>query len=1514
MAAELRLGVSFDLVYFRQQLQKLGRIASSEFAAPIKIKLDRRVIDKELNDLQRLIKRRKYNIELNIAGGLRKQTFDDLQARLDALSTRKKVEIPVSVKNSATGKDVNDTVIGIKARIAQNQTVKQGDGKIRIGTSIKPSITNADVADFRRVVQAKLSGISVKVKADIQGGFASGPTGLAGLQEYMRTQGLSGGNVPGAAQTGRRTQFEAAVAQASNRELQDMMRRAKVQGRSSIRSSAAMRKSLMQLDDAAMESVLGNLQMNMNDPRRVKRGFLDQVARAVFWMAGVDPEYLKRQAAQRRALPGVDFPATVPPSNVSIGPSGTGRALPAGAIPGALPGTAFGARGFLPPQLGQDLQNILRNAAFTFVDSLNARIRQVNVREIGRQALPPSMIRGLLPSAVGRTPATYGGPADRGSFVQNRIAQAYARSALRGASVMAESPQGFALGAGGSGTAGPYRPFDRPQRGGALAQYQQPSVTRLSSELPPNYFQTGRLAAGIRGLGADFNQAKLPLAGAVRELGDEFATATKQVLLYGTAYKALAFLTNLPAQAFEAAKALQTINNQLEAVTGSASNADRSFAFIDDLASRFNVPLASARDGFVKLYASMEPAGFSGSEIEGLFEGISKATATFGLSADQVDRVNYAFAQMASKGQIMSEELKGQLGDVLPGSLALFARAAQMSIPEFSKAMEDGAFKSDAMAQVLRNVAKIMNSDFGGAAANAANTLQGALNGMQNSVQRLYEAFEPVVDAIASQAFPLISEAVANATQAIKAFGAVISGNEGPANMLEGDARAIYDAMRSLQEIFTAVGRVIQGLAPTFSLLGRVLLTIADAISRVVNTKFGGFFADLAIKVGIGMIAVQAFSRVMGFQLVASLVTAAQSARTFTGSIRAMIVALRTSETAARAFRLAMTGLVVGGILIGLEKLVEHIGRVANRLRDARKAALEAKDAILSMSTTQLIQEKRTREQNIRMLEGLAARGTKKNVTVNKAQADALREMGLPVSTIPGLQGEETTYQVPGYLIPAQIQAQKDLLAQADYTFRNRDFTPSTPDLEKIDLAPGKDKGTRDRQLRDFENEAIAQLKLNQRLAQERLDQRRQLELMDETEYAIASAANKRKFELLIIEESLAQKRADIGKFEAGVRTKQLAVFEQLAANERTLVEEEYKTAVQGAKLKLAKPFKEAIRDENIEIEKQARLLENLRNGYLELTPEQEAAYVIEEKTKELKASQQRIIQTEIDNLKKLTLQRILATNAAQRELDLLKLRNQAAQLRAPLGKERLVELAQTPGYTQEQAQAQFALEEQNRRLQVMKEGAASLAGTINSSVGDALVNLATDFQNAQQHGLNFLQAIADGFKQLANTIIQEMTRAMINQAVSKLFNFLMPAVGLFSGNAGITGGGFGSFSGGSLGVDSGGVLGQVGANLTARPFANGGVVTGPTLGLVGEGRFNEAVVPLPDGRKIPVELGGGAGNNISTNIVVNVNNGQASSQINGSGGQSLGREIEGAVRSVILKETRPGGIIYGSR
>ena len=94
------------------------------------------------------------------------------------------------------------------------------------------------------------------------------------------------------------------------------------------------------------------------------------------------------------------------------------------------------------------------------------------------------------------------------------------------------------------------------------------------------------------------------------------------------------------------------------------------------------------------------------------------------------------------------------------------------------------------------------------------------------------------------------------------------------------------------------------------------------------------------------------------------------------------------------------------------------------------------------------------------------------------------------------------------------------------------------------------------------------------------------------------------------------------------------------------------------------------------------------------------------------------------------------------------------------------------------------------------------------------------------------------------------------------------------------------------------------------RAFAKGGVVNKPTLGLVGEGKHNEAVVPLPDGRSIPVS--GGMGD-MNTNITVNVEaSGQTNVDVNAENkrAEAIGKAIEAAVTSKILEEKRPGGAL----
>jgi hypothetical protein len=93
------------------------------------------------------------------------------------------------------------------------------------------------------------------------------------------------------------------------------------------------------------------------------------------------------------------------------------------------------------------------------------------------------------------------------------------------------------------------------------------------------------------------------------------------------------------------------------------------------------------------------------------------------------------------------------------------------------------------------------------------------------------------------------------------------------------------------------------------------------------------------------------------------------------------------------------------------------------------------------------------------------------------------------------------------------------------------------------------------------------------------------------------------------------------------------------------------------------------------------------------------------------------------------------------------------------------------------------------------------------------------------------------------------------------------------------------------------------------KAFANGGIVDRPTFGLVGEGSMNEAVVPLPDGKAIPVNMNGTNNNN---NVAVNINMSTGQSDTTGNSEQlaAFGNGIVDIVQREIADQTRPGGLL----
>jgi hypothetical protein len=92
------------------------------------------------------------------------------------------------------------------------------------------------------------------------------------------------------------------------------------------------------------------------------------------------------------------------------------------------------------------------------------------------------------------------------------------------------------------------------------------------------------------------------------------------------------------------------------------------------------------------------------------------------------------------------------------------------------------------------------------------------------------------------------------------------------------------------------------------------------------------------------------------------------------------------------------------------------------------------------------------------------------------------------------------------------------------------------------------------------------------------------------------------------------------------------------------------------------------------------------------------------------------------------------------------------------------------------------------------------------------------------------------------------------------------------------------------------------------KTYAGGGVARGPKSGYPATLHGTEAVVPLPGGRAIPVNMTGGA-----NNIVVNVS-GDGGMQTQGGDQEGLGRAIASAVQTELQNQKRSGGLLnpYG--
>ena len=182
-------------------------------------------------------------------------------------------------------------------------------------------------------------------------------------------------------------------------------------------------------------------------------------------------------------------------------------------------------------------------------------------------------------------------------------------------------------------------------------------------------------------------------------------------------------------------------------------------------------------------------------------------------------------------------------------------------------------------------------------------------------------------------------------------------------------------------------------------------------------------------------------------------------------------------------------------------------------------------------------------------------------------------------------------------------------------------------------------------------------------------------------------------------------------------------------------------------------------------------------------------------------------------------------------------------------------------------------------------------------------------FKSMEDAIVNFVMTGKLNFADFTRSILADMARIIVRQAILKP---LLSAFGF--GDGGVVSGGTSSASG-EVTMDSFNKLGNVYGKNGIQKFARGGVVHSPTIfpfkngiGLMGEAG-SEAILPLKRTKqgKLGVESSGGGGNVVN----VSVNAGGTSAQGNTMKANQLGKLIGTAIEAELIKQKRPGGILY---
>jgi tape measure domain-containing protein len=267
----------------------------------------------------------------------------------------------------------------------------------------------------------------------------------------------------------------------------------------------------------------------------------------------------------------------------------------------------------------------------------------------------------------------------------------------------------------------------------ATASYRELRSVSGNRIPPPPSAPTGSAAGGAGGAGGARAIASLSSQSrAVRQLAADHDFLQTSIFRTRTAFNSLGGIFAAK-EIITASNDVLKINAQLGAATGSAQQARVQFAYLQETTQRLGLDLVSTAKSYGLFLGSIKGTNVTIKQGQQIFEGFATAGRALQLSTGDMDGVFRALGQIISKGKLQAEELRGQLGDRLPGAFVRMANALGLLPSQLDAAMKKGEISGKRLDTALLKMAASLKNEFAGAARDSSLTVEAAFNRTRNA-------------------------------------------------------------------------------------------------------------------------------------------------------------------------------------------------------------------------------------------------------------------------------------------------------------------------------------------------------------------------------------------------------------------------------------------------------------------------------------------------------------------------------------------------------------------------------------------------------------------------------------------------------------------------------------------------------------------------------------------------------------------------------------------------------------